>query len=160
VYHSYGPPGPSIKGLLLFRRKAQDWDPFNTQIIRALCSPLVTLVLLNSNPLDVGLLPPRRGLNQYKTLVCLLFVRPPQNWNHVILYTLLFVDAENTDKTYHTWPYFSPLYYDLGGEWFLLVPPLLAHWYENDTFKTSKCYWQITCKEIQMKVDMRIVCDS
>jgi hypothetical protein len=44
--------------------------------------------------LDIGLLPPRRGLNQNRSLVCLMFVRPSQNWNHMILDTLLFVVAE------------------------------------------------------------------
>jgi hypothetical protein len=42
--------------------------PFNTRTFRAVCSPLVTPVLFNINPLDVQLLPPRRGLNQDKLL--------------------------------------------------------------------------------------------
>jgi hypothetical protein len=30
--------------------------------------------------------------------MCLLFVRPPQNWKCAMLNTLLFAGAENTDK--------------------------------------------------------------
>jgi hypothetical protein len=57
---------------------------------------MLTLFFFNINSLDVGLLPLRKGLNQDRSLVCLLFMRPSQNWNHVILDTVLFVGAENT----------------------------------------------------------------
>jgi hypothetical protein len=39
-------------------------------------------------------------MNQDRSLVCLMFVRPSQNWNHMILDTMLFVGAENT-KSWH-----------------------------------------------------------
>jgi hypothetical protein len=37
-------------------------------------------------------------MNQDRSLVCLMFVRPSRNWNHMILDTLLFVGAENTES--------------------------------------------------------------
>jgi hypothetical protein len=61
--------------------------------------PLLHLFFFNIIWLDIGLLPPRRGPNQDRSLVCLLFIRPSRNWNHAILDALLFSDAENIDST-------------------------------------------------------------
>jgi hypothetical protein len=58
------------------------------------------LFFFNIISLDVGLLPPRRGLNQNRYIVCLMFVRPYRNWNHMILDILLFVGVENTNSSH------------------------------------------------------------
>jgi hypothetical protein len=72
-------------------------SPSSREPLEHSAHPIVTLVFFNITQLDV-LLPPRRGLNQDRSLCAKLFVRPPQNWKRTILTTLLFTSVENIDN--------------------------------------------------------------
>jgi hypothetical protein len=71
-------------------------SPSSHELLEYSAHPMVTLFFCNINPLDIGLLPLRRGLNQDRSLCASLFMGPPQNQKRAILTILLFVGAENT----------------------------------------------------------------